>query len=171
MVEISPNKEKLPEPEKPLKEVGVEGEIEKAPGPEIKETEGAIIGKEKTEGEPVAPSAWRIPILQKKPTAPKPILSKSETFKQIESILSEGLEQTYQSLPENLKEQFRQKGEEVTSQIEIIISKAKMAVHKIVELIKSWLLMIPGVNKFFLEQETKIKTDKIMILAEKKKKT
>jgi len=29
-------------------------------------------------------------------------------------------------------------------------------------LIKKWLLLIPGVNKYFLEQEAKIKADEIV---------
>ena len=35
---------------------------------------------------------------------------------------------------------------------------------KIIDVIKKWLSIIPGINKFFLEQEAKIKTDKIMEL-------
>ncbi len=162
-------KEKLPIGQKPLKEAEIRIETEKIPSPEIRETEGSILPKEKVGEAPAPASSRKIPFLQKKPVAPPPILNKSETFKQIESILSEGMEQAYQSLPDNLKEQFKQKGEEASSQIEIIISKAKIAVHKIVELIKNWLQVIPGVSRFFLEQETKIKTDKIMALAEKKK--
>jgi hypothetical protein len=35
------------------------------------------------------------------------------------------------------------------------------------KLIREWLLIIPGVNKYFLEQEAKIKTDKIQQLYER----
>jgi hypothetical protein len=42
-------------------------------------------------------------------------------------------------------------------------------VKKILALIRDWLKLIPGVNRFFLEQEAKIKTDKILLAAEEKK--
>ena len=48
------------------------------------------------------------------------------------------------------------------------MDKAKLKVKKVVNLIKKWLTMIPGVNKFFLEQEAKIKTDEIVKLKEDK---
>lgn len=97
-------------------------------------------------------------------------LTKSETLKEIEEILIEGLDRYYyQSLPEVLKEQFKRRGEETASKIEKIIESAKVAVGKIFNLIINWLKMIPGINKFFIEQEAKIKTDKILTLAEKRK--
>ena len=38
----------------------------------------------------------------------------------------------------------------------------KVKVRDVVHLIREWLLVIPGVNAFFLEQEAKIKTDRIL---------
>jgi hypothetical protein len=40
-------------------------------------------------------------------------------------------------------------------------------VKKIVQAIVEWLKLVPGINKFFIKQTAKIKTDKI--LAAKKK--
>ena len=40
----------------------------------------------------------------------------------------------------------------------------RVKVKRVLELIYEWLKTIPGVNKFFLEQEAKIKTDEIMEL-------
>jgi len=97
-------------------------------------------------------------------------LTKSETVKEIENILSEGLEPIYQNLPAAMREQFKKKGEETASKIEQIISHTKIAVKKILALIFEWLKIIPGVDRFFLEQESKIKTDKILVLVEKNKK-
>jgi len=94
---------------------------------------------------------------------------KSRTLKQIEDILSEDMGEIYKNLPDDLKGEFKKKGEETASKIEQLIIQVKVAVNKIVDLIKQWLLVVPGVNKFFLEQETKIKTDKILALAEKEK--
>jgi hypothetical protein len=38
-----------------------------------------------------------------------------------------------------------------------------------VEIIRNWLKLIPRVNKYFLEQESKIKTDRIITLQRKLK--
>ncbi len=143
-------------------------EIEKAPALEIKKEE--TLAAKETEGAAIKPARRVVPFLHRKPQEPEVILDTSETTKEIEAILSEGLNEAYQSLPENLKERFREKGRETASQIEKIISGTRVAVRKILDLVKRWLLIIPAVNKFFLEQESKIKTDKILGLAERKKK-
>ena len=57
---------------------------------------------------------------------------------------------------------FKKAGEETVAQIDVLLSETKLRINKIIDLIKKWLKMIPGVNKFFLEQEAKIKTDKII---------
>ena len=44
------------------------------------------------------------------------------------------------------------------------MQQTKIQVKKIFILIISWLKIIPGVNKFFLEQEAKIKADRILDL-------
>jgi len=50
--------------------------------------------------------------------------------------------------------------------INTLLDKAKINLGKIASLIRKWLSIIPGVNKFFLEQEAKIKADEIMKLKE-----
>jgi len=57
---------------------------------------------------------------------------------------------------------FKEEGERTARQIENVIAIGKSMAVKILELLKNWLRLIPGVNKFFLEQEAKIKTDKIL---------
>jgi len=151
-----------------IPEQGSEPLIEKPVSPETKETEAQVVGSEKIK-QVIKPIKK---VLSKTQSQVKPdlIVKKTETFKQIEDILSEGLDQAYEEMPDELKKEFRKKGEETASKIEELVSQVKVMVHKVVDLIKNWLLIIPGVNKFFLEQETKIKTEKILGLAEKKKK-
>ncbi|MFN3301716.1 MAG: hypothetical protein ACK413_01650 [Patescibacteria group bacterium] len=100
-----------------------------------------------------------------------PKIEKSPTLIKIEEILSEDLDELYNSLTAEQKIIFKKKGEETASKIEILIQEVKINIKKILNLIKEWLLMlvkmIPGVNKFFLIQEAKIKTDKILKLREK----
>ncbi len=85
-----------------------------------------------------------------------------EREKKIEKVLEKDLEHIYLSmLPEKRKE-FKIAGEQTAREINKLLEKAKVKIKKIIGLIRKWLLMIPGVNKFFLEQEAKIKADEIM---------
>lgn len=102
------------------------------------------------------------------PAATLPRIQKSEARKQIEHILSEDLADIFRSMDENQKQIFKQKGEDTARAIEVLVQTAKVTAKKIVQLIGEWLKLIPGVNKFFLEQETKIKTDKVLEMTYKK---
>lgn len=87
---------------------------------------------------------------------------KSEFLIQVENVLSENLGEIYLGMETGLRERFKQKGEEIARKIEEVVAKGKARIKEIIEWVKDWLKMIPGVNKFFLEQEAKIKGDKIM---------
>ena len=50
--------------------------------------------------------------------------------------------------------------------IRAMVASAKIQVRKIIQWIVGWLKLIPGVNIFFLEQEAKIKADKILDMVE-----
>ena len=81
---------------------------------------------------------------------------------EIDNILSEGLHEVFLKMVPLRQQQFKLAGEETVSKIAQLLDKSKVNVGKIIDLIKKWLQLIPGVNKFFLEQEAKIKADKIM---------
>ncbi len=93
--------------------------------------------------------------------------SVNEEMHEIESILSEGLESEYQALPPALQARFRHEGERIASAIQTILHHSKQAARQILDLIRRWLGLIPGVNKFFLEQEAKIKTDRLLEIVKK----
>ncbi len=84
--------------------------------------------------------------------------------KEIEKVLEKDLEEIYLSMDEQKKEEFKIMGEETAREINVLLEKAKVKVTKIIALIKKWLSIIPGVNKFFIEQEAKIKADEIIKL-------
>jgi hypothetical protein len=46
----------------------------------------------------------------------------------------------------------------------------KATARVVLDLIRQWLMLIPRVNRYFLEQESKIKTDRMMTLQRKLKK-
>lgn len=84
--------------------------------------------------------------------------------KEIDKILSEGLEDIYLKMSPEKQREFKSVGEETVQLINQMMSQSKIKLQKIVDLIRGWLSIIPGVNKFFLEQEAKIRTDKILKL-------
>lgn len=82
--------------------------------------------------------------------------------KVIEKILEKDLDELYLAMSPEKKEEFKVVGEETAREINNLLKKTKVKVKKIIDLIRKWLLIIPGVNKFFVEQEAKIKTDEII---------
>ena len=85
----------------------------------------------------------------------------------IDDILEDGLADIYQSLTPDKQQELKQAGEQTVRQIDQLLDHAKSQLTKIIGLIRRFLAIIPGVNRFFLEQEVKIKTDKIMALKDK----
>ena len=61
-------------------------------------------------------------------------------------------------------QEFKIKGEETAGKIRELLKSTHIKVKKIFRLIYEWLRLLPGVNKFFLEQEAKIKTDNIVLI-------
>lgn len=104
---------------------------------------------------------------------PRPIQTnptKSKARISIEKVLEQDLKDVYANLNTNEKQSFRKTGEETALKIEALLKETKFQINKILDLIKKWLMLIPGVNRFFLEQEAKIKTDEIMKLRDDLKK-
>jgi len=87
-------------------------------------------------------------------------------LQRIEDALADGLADVYKTLPPSLKPAFKKKGEEVAHIIQLWIHEAKLSAHKVLRLIREWLGMIPRVNPYYLEQQSKIKTDQVIRIAE-----
>ncbi|MCF7820176.1 MAG: hypothetical protein K9M44_01745 [Candidatus Pacebacteria bacterium] len=88
----------------------------------------------------------------------------AKQLKEIDNILSEGLEDVFLNLSKDKQAQFKQTGEETVAKINVLLEKTKIKVEQIVNLIKKWLGIIPNANYYYLEQESKIKADKIIKL-------
>jgi len=89
-----------------------------------------------------------------------------EVTLEVEKILEEGLGEHYSKLAPEDQAKFKQKGEQAAKEIADMVRNLKLQVKKALLLIRDWLLCIPGVNKFFLEQEAKIKVDQLVDLVE-----
>lgn len=106
------------------------------------------------------------------PSAPVPApIQKEPVLAQIETIMEENLQDIYANLPADIQPRFKVKGEETARTIRQMMQSAKIKTGKILRLIAKWLKMIPGVSRFFLEQEAAIKAQKIIALAEENKST
>jgi len=104
------------------------------------------------------------------PQAPgpiEPIAGKSEDLLRIEVILEEDLSDAYFKMKPKLQEEFKAEGEKTALKIEKVLQKTKFKAKDIFKLIFRWLKIIPKVNKFFIKQEAKIKTEKIIKLKQR----
>lgn len=98
-------------------------------------------------------------------TLPAPAPQKDPFITQIESILEADLTDVFLGMQPEEQRRFIQKGEETAQTIRTLLSAAKINAKKIFQAIAAWLSLIPGVNLFFLEQEAKIKTDRLLHLS------
>jgi len=157
---LSPTAEqpKPPAAETVGRTLGVEGveAIERGLPEAVETVADDLVDTEPVYAEPVAP-VRRAPA---QPVAP----AKDKTLQKIEDILGEDMTDVFLKLPPDKQKLFKEKGEETASLIKQMIDGAKVNTKKIFDLIKKWLRLIPGINQFFLEQEAKIKTDKILNL-------
>ncbi len=128
--------------------------------------------------EEVVPIAEALPPKQEQapvaaaPVASKPVtpaVKKDEATVAVEKVLEAGLGDFYATLPADAKLKFTKKGEEASVQISVMVRSLRLNVKKALQLIRDWLLTIPKVNKFFLEQEAKIKVDLLNQLIEERK--
>ena len=90
--------------------------------------------------------------------------AKDSREEKIERILEEDMEDIYRSMDAEHRHMFARAGEETTRKISKLLQETRVKASMILELIKSWLRMVPGINKWFVVQEAKIKTEKIIKL-------
>lgn len=122
------------------------------------ETEEALPQEVATTAKPVSPSVSQASTHREK----------SELFRRVEQILEEEIGEAYFTMTPRDQERFKKKGEETANAIEDLLQRARATAAHIITLLKAWLKLIPGVSTFFIEQEAKIKTDKLMRLQQKK---
>jgi len=99
---------------------------------------------------------------KKKPTT-VPIVRDALTI-EVEKVMEAGLKDAFKELNPVQRQEFKIKGEQTATQIRDLLRAAHVKVKKIIRLLIEWLKMLPGINRFFLEQEAKIKADKIIAL-------
>ncbi len=101
-------------------------------------------------------------------TAPiSPVAPLTPRQEAIDDILEDGLTDIYLSLSSEKQQELQEAGAQTVKQIDLLLDHVKSQWRKIMSLIRHFLSIIPGINKFFLEQEVKIKTDRIIALKDK----
>lgn len=89
---------------------------------------------------------------------------KTEARTKLEGIMTTGLADMYRTMTPQEQAAFRKRSMETATALEEMMTNFKATARKVAKLIHGWLSSIPRVNRFFLEQETKLKTDEIMAL-------
>lgn len=144
------------------------------PKPEIEVMPEEIEAKPAIEAVPeaekeVLPAPAEIPPPAAPSVPPAPAVKKDPTTMAVEKILEEDLGDLYVKLDPQSREKVRAEGDVLVNKLRIMVDSLRVQARKVLHLIRDWLKMIPGINKYFLEQEAKIKTDQIIDLAEKEK--
>ena len=140
-----------PEQQKPKTEREITEPEREQPQSDQKENRGADTGLKKK----LSLSALRKAHVQLPPI-------RDEVTVKIEKVMEEGVGDAYARLSPVAKQEFKIKGEETANSIREMVKSGHAKAKNVFRLILEWLKMLPGVNKFFLEQEAKIKTDRIM---------
>jgi len=138
---------------RPVPERAPDASLERPPTPE------SAPAPEPAPKEPVpAPAPVLTPVAA---PAPAPVPKDPEQMR-IERRLEEGLLDIYLALESGVRAKFKQAGETVAQELRGALGTKKMTPRFALKLIVGWLRIIPKINKFFLEQEAKIKTDRVL---------
>ena len=112
------------------------------------------------------PAKIRLPQIRRQVVIPQ---TKDEMTIKVEKILEEGLGDAFERLSPVAKQEFKIQGEKTAAKIAELLRSTHVKVKKVLSLIIEWLKLLPGINRFFLEQEAKIKADKIIGLKNREK--
>jgi len=111
----------------------------------------------------------RAPLAAPMPQEQRRVPAKEKIVADLEGVLEEDLKELFLSLDKSKQQQFKQKGEEIVAWLRVQVATNKLVERQLLDQIHTWLKIVPDVNRFFLEQIAKIKTDKILIVIEEEK--
>ncbi len=100
--------------------------------------------------------------IQPAPIVTPPPTSLIEDQRRVENILAEGVEEIYRGLDAATQLKVKVSGEQASVRIVSLLQESRVQVKKILDLIISWLVSIPGLNRPYAEQAAKIKADKLL---------
>lgn len=156
---------KLSRPESPTPGEGVGASEQKEQEPSKENTTESADLKTKE----IAPGIKPSPRRPTRTTTPIPQV-RDEIAVRIEKILEDGVGDAFSRLSPVAKQEFKLKGEQTAIAIRDLLKASHIQIKKIFRLIFEWLKVLPGINHFFLEQEAKIKADRIIAIHDQLKK-
>lgn len=106
---------------------------------------------------------------KKQQAIPAQATQKTPEREELEEILADNVMEVYQMLSPKEQEQFRKAGEEAVTKIEVLVTQFKATARAVLQIIRQWLRTIPRINTLFLEQESKIKTDRVLKMQQRLK--
>lgn len=157
------------EERKVLPEVGFSPETvepfengEASPDLLISDTEGSQRETAVVERPPVVPSVEHVPnnVVELRP-------QKDPLFEAVEDILERELRPLYDAMPKAKQDLFRAVADRTTQKIRDDIAAGKLNRHRTMKWIGEWLSVIPQVNRYWIGQERKNRTDDLFDLQER----
>lgn len=103
------------------------------------------------------------------PATPAAAVPTDEIVLEVEKIMEQDMGEHFSKLGPEDQKKFKLKGEQASKELADMVRSFEIKMKRALQLIRDWLLCIPGVNKFFLEQEAKIKVDMLIDLAHNRK--
>ncbi|PWB38942.1 MAG: hypothetical protein C3F02_00860 [Parcubacteria group bacterium] len=88
-------------------------------------------------------------------------------LEKVEQILAENMDSIFLSMDAASQNTFKIKGEQTAHKIVGLLSQTRVKLKDVINVIIDWLRLIPHVNRYYLEQEAKLKADAIMRLYNK----
>jgi len=82
----------------------------------------------------------------------------------IQNILQQDVVELFFKLSAEEQKKFKEEGVRIAKKIKGLLQAAKVNVKKIIDLIRQWLSRLPGINKHFIDQEAKIKLDRLLAI-------
>jgi len=96
------------------------------------------------------------------PAIPAKEVSRDPLFMEAERKLEDGLWDAYKSMSPGLRAAFKAEGERIAAVAREGIRSGRLAAETLLQMIVAWLRMIPQVNRWFLVQDAKLKTDALI---------
>lgn len=137
-------------------------------GPEVevtRETERADEAEEREEREEVGSAEPALQVAAA-PTVPAKEAARDPLLMEVERKLEADLLDAYRSMSPGLRAKFKAEGERIASVAREGIASGKLAAENLLTMIINWLRMIPHVDRWFLVQDAKLKTDALIRMAE-----
>lgn len=129
------------------------------------EAERPLRAPENSAAPEVAPAPATVVAVERAKTSEAAVAPNDPALMKVERILEAGLWDVYVGMPEPFRTQFKKLGEDTSLAVRAAVIAAQIKASVIHALVHKWLAKIPGVNEFFLLQESKIKTDQLVRLA------